>query len=61
VGGETFSQHQYGTAADIVVTGVAPKKVAAFVETLLPGKGGIGIYPTFTHIDVRQKKSRWNG
>lgn len=61
VGGETFSRHQYGTAADIVVTGVAPKKVAAFVETLLPGKGGIGIYPTFTHVDTRQKKSRWDG
>ena len=59
VGGETFSQHQYGTAADIVVTGVAPKKVAAYVETLLPNKGGIGIYSNFTHIDCRSKKARW--
>lgn len=61
VGGETFSQHQYGTAADIVVTGVTPKKVAAYVETLMPNKGGIGIYKGFTHIDVRTKKARWNG
>ena len=59
VGGETFSQHQYGTAADIVVTGVAPKKVAAYVETLLPNKGGFGIYSNFTHIDCRSKKARW--
>ncbi|MBQ5658783.1 MAG: DUF882 domain-containing protein, partial [Peptococcaceae bacterium] len=61
VGGETFSQHQYGTAADIVVTGVAPKKVAAFVETLLLGKGGIGIYKGFVHIDTRKVRARWNG
>lgn len=61
VGGATYSQHCYGTAADIVVKGVAPKTVAAYAETLLPNKGGIGIYPTFTHIDVRKVKSRWNG
>lgn len=61
--GEPFSQHLYGTAADIVVTGVTPAKVAAYVETLMPNKGGIGIYTKrgFTHIDVRKKKSRWNG
>ena len=59
VGGETFSQHQYGTAADVVVTGVSPKKVAQYVETLLPNKGGIGIYSNFTHIDCRSKKARW--
>lgn len=61
VGGAAYSQHLYGTAADIVVKGVAPKTVAAYVETLLPGKGGIGIYDTFTHVDVREVKSRWNG
>ena len=61
VGGATYSQHLYGTAADIVVTGVEPKKVAAYAETLMPNSGGIGIYSNFTHIDVRVKKSRWNG
>lgn len=61
VGGATYSQHMYGIAADIVVKGVTPKQVAAYAETLLPNKGGIGIYPTFTHIDVRKTKSRWNG
>lgn len=61
VGGASGSQHLKGTAADIKVKGVAPKKVAAYVETLLPGTGGIGIYGTFVHVDVRTKKSRWNG
>ena len=60
-GGTTYSQHLYGKAADIKVNGVAPAKVAAYAEKLLPKSGGIGIYKTFTHIDVRTTKSRWNG
>lgn len=61
VGGATYSQHQYGTAADIRVTGVTPEEVAKYAETLMPDSGGIGIYSGFTHIDVREAKSRWNG
>lgn len=59
VGGATYSQHLYGTAADIAVTGVKPADVAAYAETLLPNTGGIGIYPSFTHVDVRAVKARW--
>lgn len=61
VGGTTYSQHLYGRAADIKVNGVSPKKVAAYAETLLKNKGGIGTYSTFTHIDVRTTKARWKG
>lgn len=60
-GGTKYSQHQYGLAADIKVSGVSPKKVAAYAEKLLPKSGGIGIYNSFTHIDVRSSKARWNG
>lgn len=61
VGGQAYSQHLYGKAADIKVKGVTPKKVAAYAETLLKNKGGIGTYSTFTHIDVRTTKARWEG
>lgn len=61
VGGATYSQHLYGKAADIKVSGVAASVVADYVETLMPGTGGIGRYSTFTHVDVRKVKSRWNG
>lgn len=61
VGGTTYSQHLYGRAADIKVSGVSPKKVAQYAETLLKNKGGIGTYSTFTHIDTRTTKSRWKG
>ena len=61
VGGTTYSQHLYGKACDIKVKGVSPKKVAAYAETLLKNKGGIGTYSTFTHIDTRTTKARWKG
>ena len=61
VGGQTYSQHLYGKAADIKVKGIAPKTVAAYAEKLMPRSGGIGIYGTFCHIDVRKKRSRWRG
>ena len=61
VGGAKFSQHQYGKAADIWIAGVSVDTLAAYVETLLPGKGGIGRYHAdgFVHVDVREVKSRW--
>lgn len=61
VGGAADSQHMRGTAADIVVTGVAPSAVADYAETLMPDAGGIGRYGTFTHVDVRTRKARWTG
>ena len=61
IGGATYSQHKYGLAADIHINGVTPKEIAAYVETLMPSSGGIDIYKSFVHVDVRQVKSRWNG
>lgn len=61
IGGASNSQHLYGLAADISVPGVAPKTVAAYLETLLPNTGGIGIYSWGVHVDTRKTKSRWNG
>ncbi len=61
VGGVSNSQHVYKTAADFVVSGVAPRTVANYLETLLPNTGGIGVYSSFVHVDVRKTKARWNG
>lgn len=61
VGGAAYSQHKYGIAADIHIDGVTPKELAAYIETLLPTSGGIGIYSSFVHVDVRRTRSRWNG
>lgn len=63
-----YSQHLYGKAADIQVQGISVENVAAYAETLLTGRGGIGIYPPglgrangWVHVDVRKDKSRWKG
>lgn len=61
VGGTTFSQHLYGRAADIRVSGVSPETVRLYVEKILGNTGGIGVYDTFVHVDVRREKSRWKG
>lgn len=66
VGGSTNSQHLYGTAADIQVKDTPPEFVADYAETLLSGKGGIGLYPKkagrakgWVHVDVRKNRARW--
>lgn len=55
------SQHCAGKAADIVISGVSPAKVAEIAECYLGSSGGIGIYKNFTHVDVRNGHSRWKG
>lgn len=59
IGGATSSQHCLGTAADIVVKGISPIDVARYVESIQPTTGGIGLYKTFTHVDVRSNRARW--
>lgn len=61
VGGVARSQHCYGTAADISVKGQTPAAVAAFARTLMPDWGGVGVYKSFTHIDVREARADWTG
>ena len=61
VGGAPKSQHLLGTAADIRIAGINPKDVYDYLDKKYPDKYGIGRYPSFTHIDVREKKARWRG
>jgi len=44
------SDHIYGRATDIKVTGVPPRVVADWVLQNLPFVAGVGRYPTFTHV-----------
>lgn len=58
IGGASKSQHVVGTACDINVKGVPPSAVASYLEAFYP-KHGIGLYPTFVHIDSRGYKVYW--
>lgn len=57
VGGASKSQHLYGTAADIVVSGLKASEVQ---KILKDWNGGLGSYAGFTHLDISVKR-RWNG
>lgn len=63
VGGKPASQHLKAKAADITAKSFTPKQLAARIEKLIAAgkmkQGGIGIYPGFTHYDVRGTKARW--
>jgi uncharacterized protein YcbK (DUF882 family) len=65
IGGARRSQHMSARAADIIVKDMSPEEVKAkIVELIKEGKmkkGGIGLYTTFTHYDVRGRNSRWYG
>ena len=54
------SQHCNGLAADIKVEGHTPAEVYAYADKLLGEHGGLGIYNTFVHVDVRADKSRFD-
>jgi uncharacterized protein YcbK (DUF882 family) len=63
IGGSLNSQHLTGKAADIRSNEYTPKQIKEKIEELIKvGKmkqGGLGLYPTFCHYDIRGKKARW--
>ena len=61
VGGVTYSQHMYGSAADIYINGISPKDIYKYIDALYPNELGLGLYNSFVHVDVRDNRSRWNG
>ncbi|GLB53061.1 hypothetical protein NBRC110019_21010 [Neptunitalea chrysea] len=64
VGGSPSSQHKLGKAADIVVSGETPERVLETIEQLIDTgqmqQGGLGLYDTFVHYDIRGTKARWD-
>jgi uncharacterized protein YcbK (DUF882 family) len=56
IGGEKNSQHMKGNATDIVVDGMTPDEVADSCEKF----DGLGRYNTFTHLDSRGRRARWD-
>ena len=61
------SQHLLGKASDITINTFTPNEVADVIENLLVNEmlgsfyiGGLGRYNTFTHVDIRDYKARWD-
>lgn len=67
VRGARNSQHVQGRAADIRVPGIAPEAVHEVALVLHEHGtirlGGLGLYPSWCHVDIRPGKrlARWTG
>jgi uncharacterized protein YcbK (DUF882 family) len=63
--GAKDSQHLQAKASDIRVEGVTPTQVQQTILKLIEQgkmkKGGVGIYETFVHYDVRGTLTQWKG
>ena len=60
------SQHPKGRAADVRVPGMTPEMLYRIVMSeygagRLPRLGGLGLYPTFVHLDVRVRPGSTGG
>ena len=64
VNGVKDSQHIMGRAADIVVRDLNPIEVYNTIEELIEKgdmlQGGLGLYDTFVHYDIRGERARWD-
>ena len=64
IGGAKGSKHKLGQACDFTVKGLTPDEVAKAVKVLITEmlikQGGVGMYDTFTHYDIRGTKARWD-
>lgn len=64
IGGSVTSQHLLGKAADIAVDHLAPTELYYVIESLIRDgeiqEGGLGLYNTFVHYDIRDYKARWD-
>lgn len=63
IGGSLRSQHMTGKAVDISTKEFTPLQIKETIEELIKNgkmnEGGIGLYKTFVHYDIRGIKARW--
>lgn len=61
IGGSPTSQHLLGKAADIRLREPLARVKDMLMKEVEKLFTGIGIYSTFIHVDIRNKKARWFG
>ena len=64
IGGVKNSKHILGQAADMRVDNVSPEDLYEAIENLIKFnhifEGGLGVYQTFVHYDIKLTRSRWD-
>jgi len=65
VGGAKSSRHLKADAADIMSKSYTPRQIYNRIEKLIKAgkmkQGGLGLYKTWVHYDVRGTAARWKG
>lgn len=63
IGSKDTSQHVLGKAADLQIDNVEPQELYEIIELLIDleqiPQGGLGLYNTFVHYDIRGYEARW--
>lgn len=63
VGGSLHSQHLKAKAADLRVEGLSSNLLHELILELIDNgdiiNGGVGLYNSFVHYDIRNKPARW--
>ena len=63
IGGVKNSQHLLGKASDLTSRNHTPKQLYDVIESLIKegkvSEGGLGLYNSFVHYDIRGTKARW--
>ena len=63
IGGKAYSMHLFACASDISVNNLSSKELYIIICRLIREKkikdGGLAVYPTFVHYDVRNYSARW--
>ena len=64
IGSNDTSQHVLGKAVDIVIAEFIPIEVNNLLDVFIESgdikQGGLGLYNTFVHYDIRGTKARWD-
>jgi len=64
IGSKPTSQHILGKAADIKIKKKSPEQVQIIIEAMIDHgqilQGGLGLYNTFVHYDIRKTRARWD-
>ncbi len=64
IGSKDTSQHVLGKASDLQVKEMIPIELYETIEALIDleyiPEGGLGLYNTFVHYDIRGYKARWD-
>jgi len=64
IGSKDTSQHVLGKASDLQVKEMIPIELYETIEALIEleyiPEGGLGLYDTFVHYDIRGYKARWD-